>query len=101
LRGLSSYLDRVKFSFSTKGITYPKVCDYGKHKELAGYALTPSTDWDRYERQLEYCMNHNLPFQVATHYWELEGELKDKFYGFIDKAIDNDMKSKFLKELLK
>jgi hypothetical protein len=46
-------------------------------------------------------MNHNLPFQVATHYWELEGELKDKFYGFIDKAIDNDMKSKFLKELLK
>ena len=100
IRGAFTYFDRVMFSIINKGITYPKVANYGKHKELTGYALTPTTDWDRYERQLEYCLKHNLPFQLATHYWEIDGELKDKFYKFIDKAIENGMESKFLKEVL-
>lgn len=101
LKGAFTYFDRVMFSVLNKGITYPKVANYGKHKELTGYALTPSTNWDRYEKQLEYCMKHNLPFQLATHYWEIDGELKNKFYSFIDKAIENGMQSKFLKEVLK
>lgn len=100
IRGAFTYFDRVMFSILNKNITYPKIANYGKHKELTGYALTPTTDWDRYERQLEYCLKHNLPFQLATHYWEIDGELKDKFYKFIDKAIENGMESKFLKEVL-
>lgn len=101
LKGVFTYVDRIIFSVLNKGITYPKIADYGKHKELTGYALTPSTNWDRYEKQLEYCLRHNLPFQLATHYWEIDGELKDKFYAFIDKAIENGMESKLLKEVLK
>lgn len=99
-KGFITYLDRVKFSLQHKEITYPKISDYGKHKELAGYALTPSTDWERYYKQLEYCKNHDLPFQIATHYWELKGEIKEKFYKFIDKALDSGMENSLLKEVL-
>lgn len=100
LKGLLTYLERVKFSFKISGITYPKVANYGKHKELVGYALTPSTNWKKYASQLKYCLDNNLPFQVATHYWELDGVLKDKFYSLIDESIKNGMESKFLKEVL-
>jgi len=41
-----------------------------------------------------------LPFQIATHYWELDENLKNKFYDFIDYAIAQDMDSKFLNEVL-
>ena len=46
-KGILTYFDRIKFALQHKEIVYPKVCDYGKHKELVGYALTPSTNWDR------------------------------------------------------
>jgi hypothetical protein len=100
IKGIFAYLCRVFFALQNKGITYPNICDYGKHKELVGYALTPSTDYNRYNRQLEHCKKYNLPFQIATHYWELDGKLQDEFYEFIDKALDDGMKSRFLKEVL-
>lgn len=100
LKGIMTYLDRVIFSFTNKDITYPKIANYGRHKELPGYAFTPVTNFDKYEKQLEYCIKNNLPFQIATHYWELEDELKNRFYKFIDKMIENSMESKFLNEVL-
>ena len=33
IRGAFTYFDRVMFSIINKGITYPKVANYGKHKE--------------------------------------------------------------------
>ena len=100
IKGLLTYMDRIRFALKNKGITYPKIANYGQHKELAGYALTPSTDWDRYNKQLEYCIKNNLPFQIATHYWELNDKLQEEFYKFIDKALNYGMESKFLKEIL-
>ncbi len=100
LKGLCTYLDRVRFLFQNKGIKYPKIANYGSHKELTGYALTPTTNWDKYEKQLEYCIKNNLPFQIATHYWELDEKLKNNFYDYIDNAIKNNMQSKFLNEVL-
>ena len=101
IKGILTYIDRIKFALQNRSITYPKIADYGKHKELTGYALTPSTNWDRYYKQLHYCIKNNFPFQIATHYWELENELKDKFYEIIEYALNNDMKSRTLKEVLK
>lgn len=100
-KGVNSYLKRVFFKFEHKNITYPYIVDYGDHKELAGYAFTPSTDWERYERQLDFCDKNDLPFQLATHYWELRGDLLKKFYEFIDKALEKGFKSVFLKDVLK
>ena len=101
VKGFLTYIDRVKWHFTNKSIVYPKIADYSKHKELTGYALTPSTNWDRYYKQLDFCIKNNYPFQIATHYWELEGALREDFYKIIDKALDNGMNNKFLKEILK
>ncbi len=100
LKGLESYLKRIIFKFKHPNLTYPYIVDYGSHKELAGYAFTPSTDWERYENQLSFCDQNNLPFQIATHYWELEGELLQKYYDFIEKVLSKGFKSAFLKEVL-
>lgn len=100
LKGIWTYLDRIKFSLQNRGVTYPKISDYGKHKELTGYALTPITNLEKYQKQLDYCLENNLPFQIATHYWEINEELKKTFFDFIDNAIKNNIQSKFLNEVL-
>lgn len=100
LKGMWTYLDRIKFSLQNRGVTYPKISDYGKHKELTGYALTPITNLEKYQKQLDYCLENNLPFQIATHYWEINEELKKTFFDFIDNAIKNNIQSKFLNEVL-
>jgi len=100
LKGLFTFVDRILWKIKHKNITYPKIADYGKHKELVGYALTPSTDLKKYYEQLEFCRKNNYPFQIATHYWELKGELKEKFYEVIDYALQKEIESKFLEEVL-
>lgn len=99
LQGFFTYLDIIKFYLLEKDITYPKIAKYGKHKELAGYALTPTTNLARFEKQLKYCIKNNFPFQIATHYWELNQhkELKEKFYKIVQMSL-SELKSSFLKE---
>ena len=100
IRGVFTYMDRVWFALRHPDLIYPKIADYGSHKELAGYALTPVTNRDAYWAQLRFCLKHNLPFQIATHYWELQGELKDFFYEIVDSALAGGMKSRLLCEVL-
>lgn len=101
LKGIWTYFDRILFALQNRGTTYPKMANYGKHKELTGYALTPSTNWTKYNKQFKYCLEHSIPFQIATHYWELDGQLKNDFYQFIEQALQKNMKSAFLNEVLK
>jgi predicted deacetylase len=100
LKGYFTYIDRIIFYLKNRNIIYPKIANYGKHSELVGYAITPSTNWQKLYNQLEYCAIHNYPFQIATHYWELKGELKNKFYNVIDLILTKNYKSKFLKEVI-
>ena len=100
LRGLMTFTDRILFSLSHSSLTYPKIADYGRHRELAGYALTPTTDRQRYEEQLAFCMKKGYPFQIATHYWELGGELREYFYQLVETALTQGMRSKHLNEVL-
>ncbi len=98
---IAIYLKIVMFKIKYPNLTYPYIMNYKTHKELAGYAFTPSTNWERYKNQLLFCKEHNLPFQIATHYWELKGELLAKYYDFINSSLDEGYKSAFLKEVLK
>ena len=50
---------------------YPFVMDYGTHKELTAYALTPSTNFKRLLSTYELCLKVKAPFVLATHYWEV------------------------------
>ncbi len=99
--GIFSYLKRVGFKLQNKNITYPYMMDYKTHKELCGYALTPATNMQKYYKQINYSKEKNLPFQLATHYWELNDELRDKFYEVVEFARENGFETKFLKEVLK
>lgn len=102
LRGLFSFLKIIKFKLYNKDITYPIVLDYGRHKELAGYSLTPVTNMPKYNNQIKYCAANNLPFQIATHYWELNEKsgLRSDFYRIVDELLALKFDSKFLMELL-
>lgn len=100
LRGLFSFIDRIFWKIRYKDITYPKVVNYGFHKELVGYTLSPSSDFKRIYKQLDFCSKNNYPFQIATHYWELKGILKYKFYELIDNIMKRQYESKFLMEVI-
>lgn len=102
VKGLLSLLRIIGFKILNKDISYPYIIDYGHHKELSGYALTPVTDKLKYQKQIKYCVKNNLPFQIATHYWELNKNeyLKKDFYEIVNKLVDLDFKSKFLQEIL-
>jgi hypothetical protein len=99
VRGLMTFGDRILFAMKHRGLVYPKIADYGGHKELAGYAWTPSTDEQAIYRQLRYCKESGFPFQIATHYWELKGGLRKGFYHLVKSALDEGMQSRFLGEI--
>ena len=71
------------------GVSYPKLMKYSNHMELTGHAFTLSTNMENFNEQLNFCVNHNYPFVLATHYWELlsNEELKLKFSALIDTQI--------------
>ncbi len=69
------------------GLPYPFVMDYGTHKELVAYALTPATNIKKLEQIYEMCKNLKAPFTISTHYWEvLKNEtLLQTFKKFLEK----------------
>lgn len=56
-------------------IPYPGILNYGKHKELVAYTLD---DYDRLIKEYNKCKKHKSPFVVYTHYWQLNGDAKQK-----------------------
>lgn len=92
---LAAYIKRWGWWILNKnGLTaYPFVLEYGTHKELRAYALTPSADADQLIRNLEHCVQLGAPFVVATHYWEFREcpEMKDTLKQLIQRARDLNM----------
>ena len=70
VRTLVNYAKRIYWKLKNN-LPYPFVMDYGTHKELVAYALTPSTDLDRFYKVFNLCKKINAPFVLATHYWEV------------------------------
>jgi predicted deacetylase len=56
---------------------YPHVLDFGDHREVAHYSLTPSVYFKRRLADLEFCHRRGGVYVLATHYWELEQKTKD------------------------
>lgn len=102
LKGLFSYAKRINFALKYKdtliGGSYPDILNYGKHKELTYYSFTNTTNFEKFDKKLEFCLKNNYPFTIATHYWELKGDLRDKFLNYVD-ILHQNLKSKFLKEV--
>jgi hypothetical protein len=99
LIGYKTFLKRIIFKLRNNGIHYPYVSDYGKHYEFAAMSITPITDFIRVEKYLDFCINQNLPIQFATHYWELNGPLKSKFFRIINE-LNKAYESKTLSQII-
>jgi len=90
VRTLINYGKRIYWKLKYN-LPYPFVMDYGTHKELVAYALTPSTDLDWFYRVFKFCREVRAPFVLATHYWEIlrDNKLKKNFYSFLEKLENN------------
>ena len=95
----TTFLKRILFKLRNSEIHYPYVSDYGKHYEFAAMSITPTTDFIKVEKYLDYCINQNLPIQFATHYWELNGPLKLNFFKIVDELYKT-YESKTLSEII-
>ena len=94
------YLRKALWRLTKHGISYPYTMKYKAHKELTGYAFTPSMNMEKFKNQYEFCKRNNCNFTLATHYWELlsDIQLKDQFYKFLDTALQ-EQKAGFVSEV--
>jgi predicted deacetylase len=65
---------------------YPFVLRYRHHAEFGCHSLIPGTTLDELVRGFEEARTAGGDFCVATHYWEVDGELKDVLRRFLDHA---------------
>lgn len=99
LKGYISYIKRWGYRVKNKGI-YPEILNYGKHKELAAFSITPTTDFIKLDSLIKEFQKNTTTLQFATHYWELKGELRENFIKAVNQ-ISKTHKSAFLKDYLK
>ena len=99
LKGYQAFLKRVFFKIKYTNITYSKVLDYGLHKELAALSITPTTNFDSLQKQLSFRIDRKENIQLATHYWELDQDLRKIFFKIITDLRTN-YSFALLKEIL-
>lgn len=69
-----NFVKRWSFRFFKK-MQYPKLLDYGKHKELTAYALD---NFERLKKEYMECKKKNTPFVIYSHYWYVNQNEKTK-----------------------
>lgn len=86
------YTKKLLWRMRGKKISYPYVMNYKSHKELTGYALTPKTNMEKLNQQLQYCEEKKLYATIATHYWELleNDNLRTQLYRILDLALEKE-----------
>ncbi len=65
---------------------YPHVLRYRRHAEFGCHSLIPGTTLEQLVRGFEEARNVGGHFCIATHYWEVDAELKDVLRRFLDHA---------------
>jgi len=95
------YLKKILWRMKNKDLSYPYIMKYKNHKELTGYALTPSTNMKKFYNQLSFCKENDLYGTIATHYWELieNEELRVKLQKIMDKLYEENNLTVSLSEI--
>jgi predicted deacetylase len=65
---------------------YPHVLRYRRHAEFGCHSLIPGTTLDELVTGFEEARRAGGHFCLATHYWEVDAELKDVLLRFLDHA---------------
>jgi hypothetical protein len=79
---------------SAGGLGIPWVLDLGDHKEIAGNAVTPTSNLHENEARYECARSLGGVFCLATHYWELDvpcivpntGTVRQQMQRLVDRA---------------
>ena len=53
-----------------KNRKYPYVLNFGNHKEVGYYSLTPQVSFESLKEDFDFCRKMGGTFILATHYWE-------------------------------
>lgn len=96
------YLKKILWRLKNKELSYPYIMNYKAHKELTGYALTPSTNMKKFNNQLAFCKKNNLYGTIATHYWEVleNKELRVELQNIMDQLYEDNNLTVALSEIL-
>lgn len=64
----------------------PYVLDFGDHKEIRCYPLTPPVSFEVLKEKFDFAYKHNGIFCLATHYWEFDA-MMEREHGKKQKEI--------------
>lgn len=67
-------------------LVYPHVLRYASHAEFGCHSLIPGTTVDELVTGFEEARRAGGDFCIATHYWEVDQQLKDVLLRFLDYA---------------
>lgn len=87
------------FRLKHKNRKYPYVLNFGDHKEVGYYSLTPQVSFESLKRDFEFCRRMDGSFILATHYWEFTakqnynqnlqmGDVFREFWGYVSNSGD-------------
>ena len=65
---------------------YPFVLRYRNHKEFGCHSLIPGTTFDQLKAGFDEARERGGNFCIATHYWEVDAEMKSVLRRFLDYA---------------
>lgn len=77
---------------------YPYVLNFGDHKEVGYYSLTPQVSFESLKGDFDFCRRMGGSFILATHYWEFAAkqiynpnlQMGDVFREFWEYVNDSD-----------
>jgi hypothetical protein len=82
---IKQYRDRTGRSKRDR-LVFPHVLRYRKHAEMGCHGLIPNTTFDELKRGFDEARAAGGHFCLATHYWEVDGTLKQVLLQFLDYA---------------
>jgi predicted deacetylase len=82
---IKQYRDRTGRTRADR-LVYPHPLRYRKHAEFGCYSLIPGTTFDDLKRGFDEARADAGHFCLATHYWEVDGALKQVLVRFLDYA---------------
>ena len=65
---------------------YPRVLRYARHAEFGCHSLIPGTTLEDLTAGFDEARRAGGDFCLATHYWEVDGAMKDVMLRFLDHA---------------
>jgi predicted deacetylase len=67
-------------------LVYPRVLRYARHAEFGCHSLIPGTTLDELTAGFDEARRAGGDFCLATHYWEVDGAMKDVMLRLLDHA---------------